>query len=55
VRAMRKRCPLLRVIYMAAIWPARLHRCALGVRDRFVSKPVPLSKLIRTGRELLPT
>ena len=54
VHAMRRRCPLLRVIYMAAIWPAQLHRCALGVRDRFVSKPVPLSKLVRTVRELLP-
>ena len=54
VRSMRKRCPLLRVIYMAAVWPDQLHRCALGVRDRFVSKPVPLSKLIRTVRELLP-
>jgi CheY-like chemotaxis protein len=54
VHAMRRRCPLLSVIYMAAIWPAQLHRRALGVHDRFVSKPVPLSKLVRTVRELLP-
>jgi DNA-binding response OmpR family regulator len=42
VRAMRSRCPLIGAIYMAAIWPARLHSGALGLRERFLQKPVPL-------------
>jgi DNA-binding NtrC family response regulator len=54
VHAMRTRCPLLGAIYMAALWPGRLHRCALGLRERFLPKPVPLTKLVRTVRELLP-
>jgi DNA-binding NtrC family response regulator len=54
VRAMRARCPRLGAIYMAGLWPVRLPRNALGQRERFLQKPVPLTKLVRTVRELLP-
>jgi DNA-binding NtrC family response regulator len=54
VRAMRSRCPLISAIYMAAVWPARLHSGALGLRERFLQKPVPPEKLVQTVRELLP-
>jgi DNA-binding NtrC family response regulator len=53
-RAMRARCPWLAVIYMAALWPANLKRCALDVRERFLSKPVSMENLVRTVRELFP-
>jgi DNA-binding NtrC family response regulator len=52
-RALRRKWPGIAVIYMAALWPVRLHRCALAVRERFLAKPVPLAKMIRTVRELL--
>ena len=53
-RAMRARCPFLTVIYLAALWPVTLSRRALNARERFLSKPVPLAKLVSTVRELLP-
>ena len=53
-RAMRARCPFLTVIYLAALWPVMLCRRALDPRERFLSKPVPLAKLVSTVRELLP-
>ena len=52
-RAMRVRCPWLAVVFMAALWPVRLHQCALGIRERFLTKPVAMLKLVRTVRELL--
>jgi DNA-binding NtrC family response regulator len=54
VRAMRKRRPLLRAIYLAALWPARLHQYALDFHERFLPKPVPMTKFVQTVRELLP-
>lgn len=51
-RAIRSRCPLLGVIYMAALWPAQL---ALNTRERFLSKPMAMKTLVQTVRELLPT
>jgi hypothetical protein len=50
---MRVRCPRLAVVFMAALWPVKLHRCALGIRERFLTKPVAMAKLVRTVRELL--
>src|SRR5690242_3670074 len=38
-RGMRRKRPLLGVIYMAAVWPAYLHRCALEFRERFLINP----------------
>ena len=52
-RAMRVRCPRLAVVFMAALWPVKLHRCALGIRERFLTKPVAMVKLVRIVRELL--
>jgi DNA-binding NtrC family response regulator len=51
-RAIRTRCPLLAVIYMAALWPAQL---ALDTHERFLSKPMAMETLVQTVRELLPT
>jgi hypothetical protein len=51
---MRKRRPLLRAIYLAALWPARLHQYALDFPERFLPKPVPMTKFVQTVRELLP-
>ena len=51
-RAIRNRCPLLGVIYMAALWPVQL---TLDARERFLSKPLAMKTLIQTVRELLPT
>jgi DNA-binding NtrC family response regulator len=50
-RAIRSCCPLLAIIYMAALWPAQL---ALDKRERFLAKPMVMAALIRTVRELLP-
>jgi len=36
-----------------ALWPVRLHQCALGIRERFLTKPVAMVKLVRAVRELL--
>ena len=52
-RGLRSRWPGLAVIYLAALWPVRLHRDALTVRERFLQKPVSLTKITRTVRELL--
>lgn len=54
VRGLQKRRPLLRAIYLAALWPTRLHRYALGFHERFLPKPVSMAKFVRTVRELLP-
>ena len=53
-RAMRARCPFLAVVYLAALWPVMLSRRTLDARERFLSKPVQMAKLISTVRELLP-
>ena len=53
-RAIRARCPFLSVVYLAALWPVAMSRRALGVRERFLSKPVHVTKLASTVRELLP-
>jgi CheY-like chemotaxis protein len=50
-RAIRNRCPLLAVIYMAAIWPAQLTLCT---HERFLAKPLAMGTLIQTVRELMP-
>ena len=52
-RAMRKKWPALGVVYLAALWPVRLHRCALAVRDRFLAKPVALTDMVWTVRDLM--
>ena len=54
VRGLQRRRPMLRAIYLAALWPTRLHRCALGFHERFLPKPVSMAKFVRTVRELLP-
>lgn len=53
VSAIRRNCPGLCAIYLAALWPARLPRRALSTGERFLSKPVGLAAMIRTVRELL--
>lgn len=50
-RAIRNRCPLLAVIYMAALLPTQL---ALDTHERFLAKPMAMETLIQTVRELLP-
>jgi DNA-binding response OmpR family regulator len=52
VRAMRDRCPRLAAVFMAAVRPTKLR--ALGMRERFLTKPVSLLKFVSTVRELLP-
>ena len=54
VRAMRRRWPWLGAIYMAAFWPAQLHRCSLALHERFLRKPTPVEKFVQVVRELLP-
>lgn len=54
-RTLRARWPALAVIFMAALWPARLCRNALSGRDRFLTKPVRLAQLAHTVRDLLST
>jgi DNA-binding NtrC family response regulator len=51
-RAIRNRCPLLAVIYMAALLPPQL---ALNVHERFLVKPMAMETLVQTVRDLLPT
>jgi hypothetical protein len=53
-RALRVCCPWLAVVYLGALWPVRLHRCALDVGERFLTKPVVTAMLVRTVRALLP-
>ena len=50
-RAIRNRCPLLAVIYMAALSPTQL---ALDTHERFLAKPMAMETLIQTVRELVP-
>jgi DNA-binding response OmpR family regulator len=52
-RKMRRRCPRVAVLFMAALWPARMR--ALGCRERFLLKPVALEKFVKTVQELLPS
>ena len=52
-RAMRVHCPWLAVVFMAALRPVKLHQCGLGIRERFLTKPVAMVKLVRAVRELL--
>ena len=54
-RALRVRCSWLAVVYLGSLWPVRLHRCALDVGERFLTKPVATAKLVRIVRALLPT
>jgi CheY-like chemotaxis protein len=53
VSAMRCKWPAVCAIYLAALWPAQLPRRALAAGERFLSKPVELSAMIRAVRELL--
>lgn len=53
VRTLRRKWPALCVVYLAALWPARLQWSALAAGERFLSKPVPLTKMICTVQELL--
>ena len=53
-RAMRARCPFLSVVYLAALWPVALNRRALDAHERFLSKPVHVTKLASIVREFLP-
>jgi DNA-binding response OmpR family regulator len=53
VSAMRRKWPQLCVVYLAALWPARLRREMLTARERFLTKPVRLAQMSRTVRELL--
>ena len=50
-RAIRNRCPLLAVIYMAALFPTQ---AALNKHERFLAKPMAMETLVQTVRELLP-
>ena len=52
-RTLRRKWPALCVVYLAALWPALLQRSALAAGERFLSKPVALTKIIRTVQELL--
>jgi CheY-like chemotaxis protein len=53
VSAMRRKWPQLCVVYLAALWPARLRHEMLSARERFLTKPVGAAQLTRTVRELL--
>jgi DNA-binding NtrC family response regulator len=50
-RAIRKRCPLLAIIYMAALLPTQ---AALDTHERFLAKPMGIRTLVQTVRELQP-
>jgi DNA-binding response OmpR family regulator len=41
------------IIYMAALWPVCLRQEALMVTERFLAKPVSMTKITGTVRELL--
>jgi DNA-binding response OmpR family regulator len=53
VAGMRRKWSQLGALYLAALWPLRLRHEMLAYRDRFLTKPVCLTQLIRTLRELL--
>jgi DNA-binding response OmpR family regulator len=48
-RTIRKRCPLLAIIYMAALLPTK---AALDTHERFLAKPMGIRTLVQTVREL---
>jgi CheY-like chemotaxis protein len=48
VSAMRRKCPRLCVIYLSALWPARLRREMLAAGERFLTKPVRVAQLTHT-------
>jgi DNA-binding response OmpR family regulator len=50
-RAIRRRFPLLAVIYMASMLPTQV---ALDTLERFLAKPMGIRALGRAVRELLP-
>jgi DNA-binding response OmpR family regulator len=52
-RSLQRRWPFLSVIYLAALWPFGLQRSALGIQERFLTKPVALRSFVGTVRELL--
>lgn len=52
VASMRRKWPQLRVVYLAALWPAHLPR-ELATGERFLKKPVRLTQVTDTVRELL--
>ena len=54
VRAMRRRWCRIGAVYIAALWPTQLHRCALALCERFLPKPISINKFVQTVRELLP-
>jgi DNA-binding response OmpR family regulator len=54
-RTLRGRWPALGVVFMAALWPARLCRNALSARDRFLPKPMRMASMTHAVRELLRT
>ena len=54
-RELRSRWRSLAIIYLAALWPARLHRQALSTRERFLPKPVSIDRLTDAVRDLLRT
>jgi DNA-binding response OmpR family regulator len=53
VAVLRRKWPQLCVVYLAALWPARLSRQALMASERFLSKPVRLAAITHMVRELL--
>jgi DNA-binding response OmpR family regulator len=53
VTALRRKWPQLCAVYLASLWPARLRREALAAGERFLQKPVRVTQLSRTVRELL--
>jgi DNA-binding NtrC family response regulator len=53
VSAMRSKWPRLCAVYLASLWPLRLRRERLAARERFLAKPVCLTQMIGTVRELL--
>src|SRR4051794_4418770 len=52
-RTLRSRWPGIGIIYLAALWPARLRNRGLGTRERFLAKPLLLTRMIATVRELM--
>jgi hypothetical protein len=50
-RAIRRRYPLLAVIYMAALLPTQV---ALDTHERFLAKPMGIQTLVKAVHELLP-
>lgn len=52
-RKLRARWPGIGVIYLAALWPARLRERSLDLRERFLTKPVRLTRMLDTVRDLM--